>query len=65
MGQRTLGAAEDKLGAAVDRGAMRDGDGGMPEWPGKVSARVLRLGGSRALRLARTAGERWRRQASG
>jgi hypothetical protein len=56
LGQRTLGAVEDGLGVAGDRGAAGDGGGGTPEWPGRV--------GVRALRLAWPATERRRRHAS-
>jgi hypothetical protein len=63
LGQRTLGAAEDGLGAVGD-GGVRDGCDGAPEWPSRVGGRV-RLGGSHASRLAGPVAERWRRHASG
>jgi hypothetical protein len=38
LGQCTLGAVEDGLGAAGDRGAAGDGGGGDPKWSGRVGA---------------------------
>lgn len=63
LGQRTPDAAKDGLGAAGDGSATGDGGSGAPGWPGRVSARALRLGDSRAPCLARPTAERW--QASG
>jgi hypothetical protein len=64
LGQRTLGAAEDGLGA-VGNGGVRDGCNGVLEWPSRVGGRALRLGGSHASHLAGLEAERWRRHASG
>jgi hypothetical protein len=49
--------AENGLGMAGDGGATGDGGGGAPEWPGRVSARALCLGGGCASRLARPAAD--------
>jgi hypothetical protein len=43
LGQRTLGAAEDRLGMTGDGGVEGDGGSGASEWLGKVGTRALRL----------------------
>jgi hypothetical protein len=47
------------FGAAGDRSVAGDGGGGAPGWPSRVGTRALRLGGSRAPRLAGPVAKRW------